>query len=95
MQKTLKKILQLSKDSSTDLGKLRIEVEHLKTEGVHSVNKLIQQVKSFSAGVNASNNELAVSVQTGYSTFSQNTEKSYYNFCHSVINTLKYFLRRN
>lgn len=42
MQETLSKILQLSKDWNTDLGKLRMDVEDLKKEGVRSVNKLIK-----------------------------------------------------
>lgn len=42
IHETLANILRIGKDSSTDLGKLQIEVKDLKKEGVRSLNKLIK-----------------------------------------------------
>ncbi|KAG5611897.1 hypothetical protein H5410_023178 [Solanum commersonii] len=94
MQECLNKILQHSKDTSTDVGKIKLAVEDLKKEGVRTVNRLIKQVDSIKAGVDSSHNELAVSVQTSYSNLSKDVERSYDSFCRNILNTLKYFLGR-
>lgn len=72
-----------------------MEVEVLKREGVRSIKKLIKKVDSLNTEVNSSNNELAVSIQSAYSSFSKDSEKSYDTFCRNVLNTLKYFLGHN
>lgn len=56
----IEKVLQLSKDTSTEVGKLRLDADGLKREGISTVNKLIKQVGSMNVGVNSSNNLLAV-----------------------------------
>lgn len=42
MQEILANILKLSKEMSTDLGKLQIEVEELRKEGVQTVKNLMK-----------------------------------------------------
>lgn len=91
MQESAGKILQLSKDTNTDVGKLHISMDGLK-RGVQTVNNLIKQVDSFKTGANSSQTTLAVSVHTSYSNFARNVERSYNRFCDNVTNTLNYFL---
>ncbi|KAH0665500.1 hypothetical protein KY290_027732 [Solanum tuberosum] len=80
------------KDSSTDVGKLRLEVGGLKKDVIRSVNKILKEVNSIKIGADSAHNELAISVHTSYSTFSKTIECSLNNFCRNVLNTLKYFL---
>jgi len=94
IQDCLNKNLQHSKDTSTDVRKIKLAIEDLKKEGVKTVNRLIKQVNSIKAGADSSHNELAVSVQTSYSNFSKDVERSYDTFCRNILNTLKYFLVR-
>ncbi|KAG5608959.1 hypothetical protein H5410_020240 [Solanum commersonii] len=94
MQECLNKILQHSKDTSTDVGKIKLAVEDFKKEGVKTVNRLIKQVDSIKAGADSSHNELVVSVQTSYSNLSKDVERSYDSFCRNILNTFKYFLGR-
>ncbi|KAH0695828.1 hypothetical protein KY289_013310 [Solanum tuberosum] len=42
LQDTLGKVLQLHKDSSTDVGKLRLEVEGLKKKAIRSINTILK-----------------------------------------------------
>ncbi|KAH0658173.1 hypothetical protein KY289_026921 [Solanum tuberosum] len=84
--------MQLHKDSSTDVGKLRLEVGGLKKDVIRSVNKILKEVNSIKFGVYSAHNELAISVHISYSTFSKTIECSLNNFCRNVLNTLKYFL---
>ena len=77
----LEKVFHLQKDSNTDIGKLRITMIMIKQKGISMVNLLIQQVDSVKSGVNSSNNELAVTVQTSYSNLPWNVECSYNTFC--------------
>lgn len=58
------------------------------------MNKLIKQVDSINFGVSSSHNELVVTFQTYYSTFSNNVEKSYDACCRNVISILTYFLKK-
>uniref|UniRef100_M0ZUX8 Uncharacterized protein n=1 Tax=Solanum tuberosum TaxID=4113 RepID=M0ZUX8_SOLTU len=88
----VEKIFRVQKDTTTDVGKLRIAMTGIKQEGISTVNKLIRQVDFLKAGVSSSNNDLAVTVQTSYSSLSLSVERSYNSFCGNVINTLKYFL---
>lgn len=92
LQDTLGKVLQLHKDSSTDVGKLRLEVEGLKKEAIRSVITILKEVNSIKFGVDSAYNELAVTVHTSYSNFSKNVERTYNTFYRNVLNTLKYFL---
>lgn len=62
MQKTLTIILQLSKDSNTDIRKLYLNIDEIKKEGVQSVQRLIKQVDSMNSGVYSSNNDLVITV---------------------------------
>ncbi|KAH0773445.1 hypothetical protein KY290_010582 [Solanum tuberosum] len=87
-----KKVFRLQKDTTTDVGKLRIAMTGIKQEGISTVNKFIKQVDSLKSGVSSSNNDLVVTVQTSYSSLSRNVELSYNSFCGKVINILKYFL---
>ncbi|KAG5619627.1 hypothetical protein H5410_004845 [Solanum commersonii] len=83
LQDTLGKVLQLHKDSSTDVGKLRLEA-------IRSVNTILKEVNSIKTGADSVHNELDVTVHTSYSNFSKNVERTYDSFCRNVINTLKY-----
>lgn len=87
LQDTLGKVLQLHKDSSTDVGKLRLEVEGLKKEAIRSVNTILKEVNSIKMGADSAHNELAVTVHTSYSNFSKNVEHSYDNSYGNVLNT--------
>ncbi|KAH0746129.1 hypothetical protein KY285_007786 [Solanum tuberosum] len=82
----------LGKDTTTDVGKLRIAMTGIKNEGIYTVNKLIRHVDSLKGGVSSFNNDLAVLVQTFCSSLSRGVERSYNTFRGKVINTLKYFL---
>ncbi|KAH0650390.1 hypothetical protein KY284_030302 [Solanum tuberosum] len=92
LHNVVEKVFRLQKDTNTNVGKLRIVMTGIKQEGISTVNKLIQQVDSLKSGVNSSNTDLAVMVQTSYSSLSRNVECSYNSLCGKVINTLKYFL---
>ncbi|KAK4728754.1 hypothetical protein R3W88_021742 [Solanum pinnatisectum] len=91
LQDTHGKVLQLHKDSSTDV---RLEVEGLKKQAIRSVNTILKEVNSIKTGADSAHNELAVTVHTSYSNFSKNIECTYDSFCRNVLNTLKYFLGR-
>ena len=82
---------RLQKDFSPYIGNLWITMTMIKHEGISTVNRLIQHVDSLKSGVNFSNNELAVIVQTSYSSLSWNVERSYNTFYEKLINSLKYF----
>ncbi|KAH0693504.1 hypothetical protein KY285_020601 [Solanum tuberosum] len=91
----VEKVFRLQKDTSTDVGKLRVSMTGIKQEGISTVSKLIRQVDSFKNGVDSSNNELAISVQNSYSSLSKTMERSYNSFSEKVINTMKYFWGKN
>ena len=63
-----------------DIDKLRIAMKMIKQKGISMVNRLIQQLDSLKIGVNSSNNELIVTVQTSYSNLPWNVECSYNTF---------------
>ncbi|KAH0720474.1 hypothetical protein KY284_005504 [Solanum tuberosum] len=84
--------IKLHKDSSTDVGKLCLEVGALKKDAIRSVNTIIKEVNSIKIGADSAHNELAVSMHTSYYTFSKIVERSLNIFCRNVLNTLKYFL---
>uniref|UniRef100_M1DVC2 Uncharacterized protein n=1 Tax=Solanum tuberosum TaxID=4113 RepID=M1DVC2_SOLTU len=88
----VEKVFCLQNDTSTDMGKLRIAMTGIKQEGISTFNELIKQVDSLKSGVSSSNNDLAVTVQTSYSSLSRNVERSYNSFCGKIINTFKYIL---
>ncbi|KAL3352283.1 hypothetical protein AABB24_020367 [Solanum stoloniferum] len=58
----VEKVFRLQKDTSTDVGKLRITMTGIKQGGIPTFNKLIKQVDSLNSGVVSSNNDLAISV---------------------------------
>ncbi|KAH0712306.1 hypothetical protein KY289_008265 [Solanum tuberosum] len=88
----VEKVFRLQKDTTTDVGKLRIAMTRIKQEGISTVNKFTHQVDSLKGGFSFSNNDFAVSVQTYYSSLSRGMERSYNTLYGKVINTLKYFL---
>lgn len=92
MQDTIGKVLQLSKDTRTNVGKLHIAMDGVKLEDVRSFNKLLEQIDSLKIGADSSNNDLTVSVNTSYSNFSKNVNHSYNCFYRNILKTLKYFL---
>ncbi|KAG5595055.1 hypothetical protein H5410_036287 [Solanum commersonii] len=92
LQDTFGKVFQLHKDSSIDVGKLRLEIEGLKKQAIRSINTILKEVNSIKTGADSAHNELAVTVHTSYSNFSKNVERTYDSFCRNVLNTLKYFL---
>ncbi|KAH0723716.1 hypothetical protein KY289_006760 [Solanum tuberosum] len=92
LQDTLGRVLQLHKDSSTDVGKLRLEVGGLKKDVIRSVNTILKKVNSIKTGADSAHNKLVVSMHTSYSTLSKTVERSLNTFCKNVLNTLKYFL---
>ncbi|KAG5611587.1 hypothetical protein H5410_022868, partial [Solanum commersonii] len=87
----VEKVFRLQKDTSTNVGKLRISMTGIKQESISTINKLIRQVDSLKNGVDSSNNEPAISVQNSYSSLSKTVERSYNSFNEKVINTMKYF----
>lgn len=92
MQEKMDKILQLSKDTGTDVGKLQISMDSIQQQGIKTVNKLINRVvDSLNHGAGSSQIDLAVTIQTSYSNLAPNDERSYNEFSKRV-NTLKYFL---
>lgn len=94
MQEYLENVLQLSKETNIEVGKIRLHIDGLKKEGVNTVNKLIKQVDLMNSGVNSFNNNLVVSVQTSYTSFTKRIELSYDTLCRNMPNTFKYFLGR-
>lgn len=91
----VEKVFRLQKDTSTDVGKIRIAMKGIKHKGIATGNKLIRKVDSLKSGVDSSNNELAISFQNSYSSLSRNVERSYNSFSGKVINTLEYFWGQN
>uniref|UniRef100_M1DBF2 Uncharacterized protein n=1 Tax=Solanum tuberosum TaxID=4113 RepID=M1DBF2_SOLTU len=87
IQDTLGRVLQLHKDSSTDVGKLRLEVERLKKDVIRSVNTILKEINSIKIGADFAHSELAISVHTSYSTFSKTVEHSFNTLCRNVLNT--------
>ncbi|KAK4718095.1 hypothetical protein R3W88_016433 [Solanum pinnatisectum] len=77
----VEKVFRQQKDTSTNMGKLRIAMTKIKQEGITTFSKLIQQIDSLKSGVSSSNNNLAVTVQTPYSSLSRNVKRSYNSFC--------------
>ncbi|KAH0752137.1 hypothetical protein KY285_005285 [Solanum tuberosum] len=89
LQDTLGRVLQLHKDSSTDVGKLRLEVGGLKKDVIRSVNTILKKVNSIKTGADSAHNKLVVLMHTSYSTLSKTVERSLNTFCKNVLNTLK------
>lgn len=81
----MSKILQLRKDTSTEVGKMHLYLDGLKQEGVKIFNKLFKQVDS---KANSSHKELVILVQKSYSNFFKNMERSYERFRHNIHNIL-------
>lgn len=67
MKEKLDKVLQLLKDTSTDVEKLRISMDSIQQEGIKTVNKLINRVDTLNHGAGSSQTDLAVTIQTSYS----------------------------
>lgn len=59
---TLDKVLQHTKDTRNDVGKLRLSLDHLKQEQVETINKLMKKADFTSMEVSSSHNQLAISV---------------------------------
>lgn len=71
--------------SSTDIGKLRLEVEGLKKDDIRLANTILKKVKSIKTGADSSHNELVVTMHTSYSNFSKNVELTYKTFYRNVL----------
>lgn len=84
----MSKILQLRKDTSTEVGKMHLYLDGLKQEGVKIFNKLFKQVDSINSKANSSHKELVILVQKSYSNFFKNMERSYERFRHNIHNIL-------
>ncbi|KAG5577064.1 hypothetical protein H5410_057198 [Solanum commersonii] len=80
MQQLQRPGTRTSKDTSTNVGKLRISMDDNQCEGIKTMNKLIQRVNSLTQEAESSQTELAIAVQTSYSNLSKNVEKSYHQF---------------
>ena len=68
---SVENVFRLQIDSSTDIGKLPIAMTGIKQEGISTLNRLIKKVESLKRGVNSSNNDLVVTVQTSYFSLSR------------------------
>uniref|UniRef100_M1DTN1 Uncharacterized protein n=1 Tax=Solanum tuberosum TaxID=4113 RepID=M1DTN1_SOLTU len=64
LQDVVEMVFCIEKDTSTDVGKLRIAMTGIKHEGISMVNQLIKQVDSLKGEVSSSNTEPVISVQT-------------------------------
>lgn len=84
LQESVSKLIQLGKDTSTDIRMVHCVLDNLK-KGVKIFNKVFKQVDSIKIEVKYSHNELAISMQKSYSNFSKNVERSYERFCHKYI----------
>uniref|UniRef100_M1DWK4 Uncharacterized protein n=1 Tax=Solanum tuberosum TaxID=4113 RepID=M1DWK4_SOLTU len=93
-QEKMDKILQLPKDTGTNVGKLRISMDSIHQQEGIKTNKLINRVDSLNHGASSSQTELAVTIQTSYSNLSWNIERSNNSFAGRIINTLKYFFSK-
>lgn len=62
LQEAVGKLVQMGKETSSDVGKLRIAINSLKKESVSSMNKLMCQVDSLQKGADSSQNQLVVTV---------------------------------
>ncbi|KAF3627741.1 hypothetical protein FXO37_29706 [Capsicum annuum] len=88
------RLIQLSKKMSTDMDKVRLSLDDLKLKDVKMFNRLFARVDTIKSKTSSSNNELAISVQNFYSSFTKKVEKSYEHFCTNMHNTLTYFLEK-
>lgn len=77
MQQLQRPRTRTSKDTSTNVGKLRISMDDIQCEGIKTANKLIQRVNAIMQEAESSRTELAIVVRTYYSNLSKNVEKSY------------------
>lgn len=93
-QEKMDKILQLPKDTGTNVGKLRISMDSIHQQEGIKTNKLINRVDCLNHGASSSQTELAVTIQTSYSNLSWNVERSNNSFAGRIINTLKYFFSK-
>lgn len=75
------KVLQLQKDSGTDIRKLRFGIEGLKKKALWSVKYILKGVNSTKTEAASTHNDLDVTVNISYSNFSKNVEWSYGTFC--------------
>lgn len=82
------RVLQLHKNSSTDVGKLPLEVEGLQKDGIRSVHTILKEVNSIKIRVDFAHAELVVSMHTSYSTFLRLLSALLTTFCRNVLNTL-------
>ncbi|KAG5572387.1 hypothetical protein H5410_062153 [Solanum commersonii] len=65
VQDSLSSISTLSEGTSSGMGNLKLQLNHLRSEVVKSFNKVLNQVDSKAARVEVSQNELATAVQRG------------------------------
>lgn len=94
IQESNSKILQLGKDTCTDVGKVRMTIDGFKKEGIRQFTKLFSHMESLKTKTNSSNNDLAISIKNSYFSISKNIEQSYECFYHNMHNTLRYYLKK-
>ncbi|KAF3614758.1 hypothetical protein FXO38_30634 [Capsicum annuum] len=95
LQESTSRLMQLSKDTNTDMEIVCLRSNRLKQDDVKLFNRLFSKVNSIKSEANSSNNELVISVQNFYSGFFECVEKSYEYFCHNMHNTFPYFLAKH
>lgn len=91
VQDSLSSISTLSKGTSSGMGNLKLQLNHLRSEVVKSFNKVLNQVDSKATRVEVPQTELATAVQSSYFSLSKLTKKTYHSF-EGIINTRNYFL---
>ena len=92
LEDTLGKVLQLHKDSNIDIEKIHLEMGGLKKDASRYINTILKEVNSIKTGADSYKNQLAVTMNTLYFSFSKTVEKSLTTFYTKVVNTLTYFL---
>lgn len=69
-----KRLIKLSKDTRTNVGKVGLTINGLKQEGAKVFNRLLAIVDSIKSKVDSSNNKLSISSTNSSSSFSKSVE---------------------
>lgn len=80
-------LLQLGKETSTDVGKVCLTFDVSKKEGVKLFIRLFSRVDSIKFQTNSSKNVISISFQNSQSNLSKNVEKFYENFYQNIHDT--------
>ncbi|KAF3621956.1 hypothetical protein FXO38_31583 [Capsicum annuum] len=87
LQELISKLLQLSKETSIKIGKVRLSLDYFKQEGVKLLNRMFAHVETIKLEIFFSSNKLTISVQNSFSSFTKSVGKSYEWFCTNMPNT--------